>query len=243
MLKVGALLTESMAPHPAEAAHPAEAVNPADAAAEKAKPPGLSRDELGSRLALSSPKLVKELYDIAIRQIAEENARQTRLDAKATSLLTAAGLSLTVAFTFGGQLVLGHHKTGADHLDFPWWGVAAFCAALFAGLSAAAFAMRALLVGGGYRAIDEQEIFKRDLLSYAEGHYHPEAEKGVAESDEQAATEYRKTIIPHLWEVSQEHLTVHQRKADIIRSGQLWFLGFILAICVVCVSLVVMIFA
>ena len=44
---------------------------------------------------------------MAERFVDEQRARQGRLDAKATSLLGAVGLSLTVAFTYGGMIVHG----------------------------------------------------------------------------------------------------------------------------------------
>jgi hypothetical protein len=234
---MGVLVSESSSDAPVEAAQSTDRERPANAAKKALAQPPLSGAELRERLLVSSPKLVKELYDIAVRQIAEENARQTRLDSKATSLLTAAGLSLTVAFTFGGQLVAAHHKQGNEHIDFPVWGVIAFGVALLAGLGAAFQAMRALVVGGGYRAISEREVFNGDLLTYAEGHYHPEEKEKASPSDEEAATEYRKAMIPHFWEIAQEHLNVHQRKASIIRWGQGAFLLFIVAIVVVCLAL------
>jgi hypothetical protein len=72
----------------------------------------LTAVELRDRVDLHSPLLIKELYESALRQIQHETARQTRLDGKATSLLTATGLSLTVAFAFGGQILM----TNADKL-------------------------------------------------------------------------------------------------------------------------------
>src|SRR5438046_1833562 len=64
----------------------------------------LSREELKQRVK-RSPALVKEIYEIAQRQVQAEVGRQGRLDAKATSLMSAVGLCLTVTFTFGSLLL------------------------------------------------------------------------------------------------------------------------------------------
>jgi len=75
-------------------------------------PPPLTREEIGERLRLNSATIVDDLHALALRQIQAEDQRESRLDAKAQGLLITSGLSLTVAFTFGGMLL--EHP---DYLD------------------------------------------------------------------------------------------------------------------------------
>ena len=60
-------------------------------------------------MCLESPALIDELHSIALRQNDAEDKRTTRIETKATALFNSAGLSLTVAFTFGGS-------TGDDYV-------------------------------------------------------------------------------------------------------------------------------
>lgn len=63
-------------------------------------------EEIIEATRLHTPELVKEVWDIAWRQVQHELDRQKILDDKAMSLLQAVGLSLTVAVTFGCQVLL-----------------------------------------------------------------------------------------------------------------------------------------
>jgi hypothetical protein len=101
--------------------------------------PDLEPEELERRLRLHSPVLVKELYDIAVRQVQYETGRQGRLDDKATSLLQVVGFSLTVAFTFGGQF-LASRADGLRQLGRLWTAILIIfgCAIAFGRRGAAA---------------------------------------------------------------------------------------------------------
>ncbi len=59
------------------------------------------------RLAFATSDDVELVLKEAERFIDEQRGRQARLDSKATSLLGAVGLSLTVAFTYGGMIIHG----------------------------------------------------------------------------------------------------------------------------------------
>jgi len=121
--------------------------------------PALAPKELAERLRLKSPALVDEIYSIAQRQTQAEAGRQTRLDAKASSLLTAAGLSLTVAFTFGGQVLLAR-ATELRQLGAVRWSIVlvTFLLAIVTGLLASIFAVMALRVRE-YLSVNEQTVF------------------------------------------------------------------------------------
>jgi hypothetical protein len=189
--------------------------------------PTLTPEVLRERLTLGSPALVREIYEIQLRQIQYEVGRQTRLDAKATSLLTAAGLSLTVAFTFGGQIVLAHLH---DELAFHVGAVVAFAVATLCGLASAGFAIRALLVHDAFRTINEASVFSLRALKEADADYQSGAEDG----DEAAVTQYRKSLIPHLLEIWQTNGRSNEDKAKIVKRGQLFFGLFLVALIVIC---------
>lgn len=96
--------------------------------------------------------------------MASEAAREVSLNGKATSLLTASGLSLTVAFTFGGILL--QHPDYLDALGGGWSLVVAvmYGFALLFGLAASAIAVQALLVRDDYVGLAEEDIFNPDVL-------------------------------------------------------------------------------
>jgi cytochrome bd-type quinol oxidase subunit 1 len=170
---------------------------------------------------------VKELYEIAQRQIQSETARQTRLDAKATSLLTAAGLSLTVAFTFGGQVLLKLPDAfRIAHAVTVW----SFRVAVVTGLAAAILAVWALLVREDYMAVNEEAVFDRGLLH--------EADAENVEFPEAGITEYRKALTKHLWIIGQQLQRNNTRKARDIKLGQLCFVLFLFALIFICLSVV-----
>lgn len=194
----------------------------------------LTEEQLKQRVTLGSPALLKELYELAQRQILAENGRQSRLDAKGTSLLTAAGLALTVAFTFGGQIILGHRSTSdTAHILLSPAAQSAFAIGVIFGLAAACFAVWALFVRGDYLTLNEHAVFSEEALKVAEDVHHPD-EPG---SDEIGLAEYRKALIPHLWLISQKHASVHEKKARLIKLGQGLFLLFLVSQFLLVISL------
>src|SRR6266545_6559320 len=120
------------------------------------KPPRLTKKELvEDRMCLRSAKLVDEVYDLAKRQMASEDRRETNLSAKAVSLLSVTGLSLTVAFTFGGVLLQRPAYLAALG---PWRTplvVVPYAFALLSGMAASWYALRSLKVRPDYREVSE----------------------------------------------------------------------------------------
>jgi hypothetical protein len=209
------------------AAHPGREVSARSAAAKgkgKTEQP-LSQKELAERLALGSPKLVEELWNIAQKQVDIEIARHTRLDTKATSLLTAAGLSLTVAFTFGSTLL-----TKAD--AFKHWEkqvVFIFALTVILGLAAAFMAVRALALREQL-GVNELAIFDVADLKEADGPEdadEPTLNRGVME--------YRKGRILHFWAIRQRYLESYKGKAELVKRGQWAFMAFLAGLLVLCV--------
>ncbi|MGK3964995.1 hypothetical protein WMF01_30925 [Sorangium sp. So ce1667] len=187
----------------------------------------LDQQTLEQRLTLGWPGLINELYQFAQRQLQFETGRQTRLDAKATSLLSAAGLSLTVAFTFGG-LLLANKEVLRANIGWYYSAVAGFGLAIILGLGAAGFALAALKVRDANRGISEDAVFNEELLKRAEDE----------SADEQAVAEYRKSLTVHLWTIAQAQHMLHERKAKIIQRGQVAFMAFMCAVALVCVTFV-----
>jgi hypothetical protein len=182
----------------------------------------LTEAQVLDRLTVNSPELVAELLALVQGELAAETGRQTRIDAKATSLLTAAGLSLTVAFTFGGLLL-----TRDNSFSFGHWVTLIFALALVCGLSAAVHAVWALLVRGEYKALDGETLFDVGTLAQANDVLKDDTDTPDKEKREFGVMEYRKFLIPNLWGVVRDHRMVHDDKAKIIKRGQLFFLSFL----------------
>ena len=196
----------------------------------------LNELELQDRLTLNSPELVRELYDVAQQRVAAEVGRQTRLDTKATSLLTAAGLSLTVAFTFGSTLISRPEPFEHWH----WWVIGAFAGAIVLGLSAAILAVRTLLVRGQYLMVNERAVLDFAILDDANDPVALRDDDEMEDTDKRmfGVMEFQKHMIVQLWMVAQRHQRNHTAKSNLIKIGQWFFLGFLAALLVVCIFIV-----
>lgn len=176
----------------------------------------LTTEQIGNSLAFNSHKLASQVFDLVQKQLSECTGRQTRLDAKATSLLTAIGLSFTVATTFGAQIVLGKAETMVQS-GWRWHFALAMSALCFVvGVSAGFLALWALRVRDNYAMIDEGQLFDRELL----------ADKNN-DSEDDALREYQKTMAMHLWLIVQNHVALHREKSLLIKYGQVCFCAFL----------------
>jgi len=131
----------------------------------------LSPERLVENLAVSSSPLIEELLRVAREQLAKEDAREALLNAKASSLLAASGVSLTVTATF--VAILLQHRAAIARVGDPATDVAVGLATLYAlalvlGVLAAWQALRALLIRDDYRTLDDEEIFEGELLHAAD---------------------------------------------------------------------------
>lgn len=184
---------------------------------------GLRPDVIFERMQLAPPLLVKEINDLVVRQIAHETSRQQRLDAKATSLLGAVGLSLTVVSTFGVQILTSLAPAADKH---PWRAVGlggVSLAATMLGLGAAVCAIRTLTVRS-YAGVGGEAIFLLEAIeaAKAEGESKDEQEVGLAV--------YRRMMVEHLWPVVQRQEEIHANKAWWVALGHVLFLFFLLCI-------------
>lgn len=179
----------------------------------------ITQEQIHAAVKLNSPKLVKEVYDIALRQTQFENSRQTILEGKANALLSTVGIVLTLAFTIGAPTLLAKDSVFKS-LDttFRWIFVLSTICAIGCAIGAAANGIAALRVTGAYRTVTESNIFNDAVLASAD-----------EESDDKAVSIYQRFMIPQLWEIAQHDARVHARKAALVHRGQWCFMGFIVA--------------
>jgi hypothetical protein len=206
------------AAEPGRVATPAAASTVGNSAVSPLEP-----KELAKILKLDSPKLVEELWQITQKQLDVEITRHTRLEGKAASLLTTAGLSLTVAFTFGSTLL-------AQAAAFQRWHdniVVIFAIAIFSGLVSAIYAVRALALREQL-SVNERSVFDQDALRAAD--QDSDLEKGLME--------FRKGRIIHFWAVRQRYSATYREKSKLVKRGQWFFLGFLLALVLLCTFVV-----
>lgn len=181
-------------------------------------------------LRLHSPGLVEDLHATSLRQIAAEDQRESRLDGKAQGLLVTAGLSLTVAFTFGGMLLQHPEYLTAlnDGIGAGAWPARVlfglYALALIAGLLASVQAVRALYVSDRYRGVDERDVLNVPELRAADAE---SAASGDAD-DKRKQARYRRYVTAHYWQIWQQHYDVHEMKASRVKVGQALFLVFLL---------------
>lgn len=158
--------------------------------------------------AKPSPELVGEVYALARAVGAEESARQARLDSKAGGLLTASGISATVASA------LMPHTHGL--LSKVALGMTGLC-----GLGAAVLAVHALRIAT-YERIPDTTIFDADFLRKFD-----EEEKVGAK----AAARYQRFVLPQIWSSHRKAVVVNDQRATAITFGQYaLFAMFVLAL-------------
>lgn len=188
----------------------------------------LPQDDIRERLRLVNPELAKELYEIAKAQVAAEMARHARLDAKATSLVSSAGISLTLGMSIITLIAKG------DVAATPCLWVLLSVTGLF-GTLAVGFGVFALLVKGGFARVNDHTVFDKDALEFANAPTGCDDLESQGEKYAYGAAVYRQHMTAHLWEVSVKEHRHLNKKADQVRDGQILFVLF-LASLVVCVA-------
>lgn len=208
--------------------------------------PLLEPAEIVDRLRLHSNGLVEDIHALVLRQLQAEDQREARLDAKAQGLLITSGLSLTVAFTFGG-ILLQHpeYLSPLEHIatlgKWPLYAiVACYGIALVVGLLASVFAVLALLVTEDYRATSERDVLDEGELGAADDEYIVETSKENGErqfANAKAQARFRRYVTAHFWQIWQQHGRLHERKATRIGRGQWLFLGFLSALIIIGIAI------
>lgn len=124
----------------------------------------LTAQNIHDAVNVNSPALIKEIYEIANKQMQSESARQTILDGKASSLLSTVGLGLTLTFTLGCQIMLNDSFTALlktlGHLRL-YFLIGSLVLGSLCAIIASCCALLAVKVTAGYRGINEGDIFKK----------------------------------------------------------------------------------
>lgn len=174
-------------------------------------------EEIVERLRLSSTELVADVYALANRQLDVEDKRETNLNGKAVSLLSASGVSVTVTFALGGVLAQRPELLELLAPAGTTWRVVlalSYAAAVFFGILAGVLAVLALKISA-YVTVAEPDVFGDELRR----------------SDEEGAcagqARYRRYLTAHLWQIYRANFRKHERKARKILFGQISFLVFL----------------
>jgi hypothetical protein len=181
----------------------------------------LSTSEIKQAISINSRTIIKEVYDTALRQVQSESSRQSTLESKATALLSAVGLAMTLLFTLGCQILLGASNPFAGfNYSHRIALFICFVASIIAALLSSAHAIWALRISDKYRYVGELNIFDKETLLAASTH----------KNDDDAVTEYRRWLVPSLWAAFKNDYDLHKRKAALIYRGQLCFLAFVVSL-------------
>ena len=182
----------------------------------------LSKDELRERLRINSNGLIEEIHAIALRQNQLEDQREARLDGKATSLIAAAGLSVAVTFTFGSMLAPNSTfftPLGTGGVIVP----ALYALALFCGFLATLLAVIAHKIRD-YKSLSDEDVFNVHEIERIE---RVARDKDGQIDEKKAQAEYRRYITLQHWTFHRVHSDIHDKKADVIKWGQRFFLAFV----------------
>jgi len=181
---------------------------------------------------LRSSGLVDEIYKIASSQLEGEEKRDAILTGKATSLLGICGLSLTVAFSFGGILLqYPQHLAGLGQAG-AGIAVIAFGLSLLLGLGGSFMALRGLQVIANFESVNESDVFNPDELSAIDGEweaaYLAKADGDSADPEVVAVTRYKRFLTAHIWGIYQRTFDLLETKASRIAAAQKLYFSFIM---------------
>lgn len=192
----------------------------------------LTGQQIVERLTGLPPGVAEQIFKLSEAQVVAEIARQQRIDVKSTSLLTAVGLSLTVAFTFGSVLL----KDGWNYWKDPdthGTVVLLFGGAMATGIFAALFALAALLVTK-YPGLNEAAVFNEAILKQVRDLANDvdvaadDATRAAAEAT--ALANYRMSMTIQMVKMVQEIRGRHDVKTRRILIGQCALVGFLVVL-------------
>jgi hypothetical protein len=201
-------------------------------------------DALLARTKFWSPSLVELLYTVAKDQLAAEERRDVLLIGKANALLGVTGLSLTVAFTYGGMLL--------NREEVPRGIAWVYAIALLVGFGAAGCAICAMLVRSS-QSVGLSGVLNDDFLKAADAADVPmpplpKTEDGVGlkrpleqlsgepaqkvESTETGTTAYKRYLAAYYWRIYGANSRKHGTTAIWVLVGQVLYGVFLLALLV-----------
>lgn len=180
----------------------------------------LTRRDVARITAINNGAVIKEICDVLQQRIAFETSRQARLDAKAGSLLSGAGLTLTVGMTYGVQFLSTQaHAMRSSHPVLFALIVLLVVLGVLAGLAASGIAVFVLRVREGYLTLDERAIFNERTIEEAD----------VA-SEQAGLNIYRRDMLLLSWEIWQAQESAQNEKAARLKQGQTLLLVFLIAV-------------
>jgi hypothetical protein len=171
-------------------------------------------------MRLVNPELAKEVYELAKAQVQAEGARHTILNTKATSVVTAAGVSITVMFTVASTLM-------SSKVVLPSWLLMMFAGTGGCGVTAVVLGVIALLVKGGFAQVSEHAVFDQDALAFGD---EPTGCDDLPELKEKyafGAAVYRQHMAVHLWSVYEKEHRQLDTKSRQVFWAQLFFIVFV----------------
>jgi hypothetical protein len=183
----------------------------------------LPEAEILKRLRLVNPELVKEVYDLAKAQVQAEGARHTMLNAKAMSVVTGAGVSLTLSLSIAGPLL-----TGGVILS-PWL-LFGFGVTGVTGVAAVLLGVWALLVKGGFAQVSDHAVFDEKALEFADNPTGCDDLPDLKERYAFGAAAYRQHMTAHLWAVAVKDHRQLDKKANQVQAAQYLFAAFVILV-------------
>jgi len=179
--------------------------------------------ELGNRLRIRSPGLAKELHDVSLRQLEDEDRRKSGLEAKASGLLQAVGISLALLTAFGGAIIIKPEFVAALG-SAAWFVRFLLLAAVLAGIGAATCALLALKVTE-YRTLRDEDVFNEESLHEADSAYKSDQ----PDTDRNSVAYYHRYMTIAHWRIYWYVFGLHKKKAKIVRYGQLCFFALLVS--------------
>ena len=162
--------------------------------------------------SIRTPELINEVLQTAWREFDNEEKRRMAQDVKATSLLTAAGVSVGLTANFAALFVARLPKDRIWHVVTLLLFLPTFASAIFAVYKA----LTALRVEA-QPWLSERDIFRREALLFTDE--EEERKAGIAM--------YRKQITAALWMTYHRLQSVRQDRARRLRRGQQAFVFFL----------------
>ncbi len=221
----------------------------------------LSTDQVREELRISAPHLVGDLYDTTRAMVDSEYDRWKDLEGKATSLLSAVGVSVAVVSAYSSvafQEMLS--ACGTLWVTVPF--ATAMAATLIAGMVSASNALAAIRVGPTRRVLSDGDVFRHEVLESAD--VTPESSSSVEyngsvraeppsfpsalQSDTQVSSSasppdplaWRKYMIAARYELVQQNSRANDRIAAVVRRGQCAFGWFVLGLSLLAISSITM---
>lgn len=183
----------------------------------------LPEEVIRSRLRLVNPELVKDIFDLAKAQVQSEAARHIMLNTKAASVVTGAGVSLTLSFSIAGPLL-------SSKAVLPPMLIVGFLLAGLAGLLSMLCGVVSLFVKGGFAHVSDHAVFDEKALEFADNPTGCDDLKDLKEKYAFGAAAYRQHMTAHLWAVSVKDHRQLDKKAGQVQTAQWLFAAFAILI-------------